>query len=239
LVVIAIIAILASLLLPALGNAKSKTQGIQCLSNLKQLGLAWTMYCDDHNERVPLNSGILGTWVKGWLTLDRGVNDLKPGPNNPDNTNTVFLMQSALWPYPQAIGVWRCPADQSQCTIGGRRYPRVRSVSMNCWLGWYDPASGKDVPVDWSDWLAGRVIRRTSDMIDPAPSKTFVLLDEREDSINSGWFGLFMDFDAIGQAHAPAHSSLSGSYHNGAGGLNLPTVTRKSGSGRTPARSRH
>ena len=53
LVVIAIIAILAGMLLPVLGKAKTKAHSAVCTSNLKQLLLAWSQYVEDHNERLP------------------------------------------------------------------------------------------------------------------------------------------------------------------------------------------
>jgi len=221
LVVIAIIAILAGLLLPALAKAKTKAQGILCMNNGRQLMLAWRMYIEDNRDTLPFayvddnpaNKNYRYAWVHGILTYDNA------NPANWNVTNTI--MDGAIWPYTGgALQIYRCPADviRVKPTTGpfkGQSIARVRSMSMDSWMG-----LNEGVYTWFGDRVGSQKFRfylKMSDIVDPAPSMAWVLVDEHPDSINDGFFVIDMrGYPDPKQAKLP---DLPASYHNRAGGL--------------------
>jgi prepilin-type N-terminal cleavage/methylation domain-containing protein len=218
LVVIAIIAILAALLLPALSNAKSKTHGISCMNNHRQLALAWRMYSDDNNDRLLYASESLD-WDKLWTAQYSWVTGtLDPAAPGEDDWNPdLTIKKSPMWPYcGNNLSIWKCPADRSTVLVGGEPKPRVRSISMNVFLGGWGGTDGNWGAI-FSDY---KIYLKQHELSDPGPAKVFVFLDMREDSIDMGNFGTRM----AGWPDNPSlygFYDLPGYYHHFAGGFSF------------------
>jgi prepilin-type N-terminal cleavage/methylation domain-containing protein len=206
LVVIAIIAVLASLMLPALTRAKNQSLTVVCLNNQKQLACAWFMYTLANQDRISPNFGYnTATGLPRDQTWVLGVLDNDYLPNWTDNINTSYLKESLLGPYlNRSVGVWKCPADPSSSLFDGRRLPRVRSYSMNFFLN-----SDEFAPDD--PW---RMPRKIDEIQSPSPADTFVIIDEREDSVTDAVFVVDM------YNSPPILADLPRSAHNVGGTLN-------------------
>ena len=211
-VVIAIIATLASLLLPALTRAKAKAQGALCLSNFKQMVLGWSMYASDYDERLVYNLDADHASRSGPASIDSNwVNNVMTWELDADNTNAAFADKARLTPYVgRSLNLYRCPPDHVLSGIqrSAGWTTRMRSISMNAMVG--DPGEslqgGTNVNnPEFLQFLKSTDIRN--------PSQTFVFTDEHPDSIGDGYF--INRPDPIEWLHLPA------SYHNGAASLSF------------------
>jgi len=188
LVVLASLAVLALVVLPAVAGTQPRSKGFQCLNNMRQLAQAWTLYASENNEKLVLNSdphvsssGYLFSGVPSWAT---GLLDWTAGSQN---TNTAYLTSdrySSLANYlGHSPGVFACPAENDvspmQRMLGWDH--RARSVAMNAAVGdgskYLQPAN----PFDWSQWY---VAKKTTDFRTPSPGQTWVFSDEHPDSID-------------------------------------------------------
>ncbi|SRR6266705_1414328 len=201
LVVIAIIAILAAMLLPALARAKQRAQSISCMSNTKQLMLAWNMYAGDNNDILApndypyttpyftaANKDQLKCWVCGTMEqpLDAG-----------NDSELADPIGTAIAAYIASKPVFHCPADNYVDPNSHKVH--VRSYAMNSavgtvWSGFYlngSPAIGTPVQGGWlpgnaynANQTAWLTYGKLSSFIRPGPSETWVIMDENPYSIN-------------------------------------------------------
>jgi prepilin-type N-terminal cleavage/methylation domain-containing protein len=105
LVVTAIIAILAGMLLPALSRAKAKGQGIRCMSNTKQMGLAHFMYVNDFHRTVPY-AQYQHLWMAAYIEYHAAVHEARVCPVAPEH-NGIGARKSETAPAGSGI-FWEC-----------------------------------------------------------------------------------------------------------------------------------
>ena len=196
LVVIAIIALLAALLLPALARAKTAGKKIQCINNQKQMAAVWTMYSSDNNDWLVANgeeyppSTSVKLWVQGAFYYAEA------------NTNATYLLDPkyALFAnYIRAGKIYLCPTDRATVTVSGQTYPKLRSYSLNAYLGWAG---------NWDSRLSSlhKVFKRHSELVRPIPSGVFVFQDVNPNSICWPFFGVQMVQDSFFNFPNSSHS---------------------------------
>jgi prepilin-type N-terminal cleavage/methylation domain-containing protein/prepilin-type processing-associated H-X9-DG protein len=125
LVVIGIIATLMSILLPSLSSSKEMAKQIVCLSNLRQLSLAWYNYAEDNEDKLCSPD----TYWNDSVVKKYWVADGPAVPSNSIGGTEAAIKGGVLWPYTEhTLGVYRCKSDSSET---------VRSYSLSNTMGGY------------------------------------------------------------------------------------------------------
>ena len=206
--IIAVLGLLASVMVTSFAGTRGGVAAVQCRNNHRQLVAGWRMYTDDNHGTLVYNSdgtqaGLMAAnaaWVAGWLDFT----------SSSQNTNTAMLVDHTLYPYAAYLGpyvkdpaLFKCPADRAEVRFGGKSVLRVRSVSLNNYLG-----------VNTRSWngLPNSTFANLSQI--KSPMDMFVVLDERADSINDGLF--WTDASTRWQI-----IDYPGAYHNGAGSFSF------------------
>jgi prepilin-type N-terminal cleavage/methylation domain-containing protein/prepilin-type processing-associated H-X9-DG protein len=192
LVVIAIIAILAALLLPALARAKVAAKKVQCINNQKQLAAVWAMYAGDNNDMLVANGEIYppSTTVKLWV---QGAFYYAES-----NTNWTYLLDpryALFGNYLKTTKVYLCPTDRNTVTVSGKSYPKLRSYSLNGYLGWVGRWDDRLGPVDSRGDPLYKVFEKHSQLLSSMPGGVFLFQDVNPNSICWPFFGVQMAED--------------------------------------------
>jgi prepilin-type N-terminal cleavage/methylation domain-containing protein/prepilin-type processing-associated H-X9-DG protein len=206
LLVLATLAILTTVLLPALAGTRPNVPAYQCLNNQRQLILGWQMYATDNNSLLPPNNypymtayytyaikSQLNNWAVGTMAQPLDASQRF-------GTIELTSANSLLSPYVTNASTYHCPADNY--IDPNTHATHVRSYSMNSavgtiWYGSYSDGLPLGAPVQ-GGWLPGAVYNpnqttwltygKMSSFTRPGPANTWVLIDENPYSINDGSF---------------------------------------------------
>jgi prepilin-type processing-associated H-X9-DG protein len=208
-VVLAVLALLAMFLLPALARTQPDSRAFQCLNNHRQLARAWLMYAADNNDQLATSlhgseamSPTQPMWAAGWL--DWGTSSA--------NTNTVYLTDPRYSILANYLGrnarLFKCPADHYLSSVqrnllGFGWKERARSVAQNLYAANGNATTGPSDP-------AYLQVRNLTGLVNPKPAETWVSIDEHPDSINDG---------VLFPPSLSAWVDVPGNYHDGSAGV--------------------
>lgn len=196
LVVIAIITILAAMLLPTLASGKARAKRIQCLNNQRQLAVSWVLYSGDNDDWL-VSNGVCNPesvnnklWVQGAFV------------HTGANTNVDYMLNPnyALFAnYIKSGNVYLCPTDRDTVKVNNVMYPKLRSYSLNAYMGWKG---------SWDSRLSSsyQVFLKYGTLSSKMPQGIFTFMDVQPDSICWPFFGVQMDSDTFFNWPGASHS---------------------------------
>ena len=182
LVVMAVIAILAAMLLPALNRAKLQAQNVACLNNLKQLQYCAHMYIGDNGDKNPPNNSVASfsgpstnitwTFLRSFSWLPDVDATIEYDPSN--------IINGALFQYNTSLPIYHCPSDHS--TLANTSQLRWRTYNLSLSIN----GATELAPPDFA-YIPVYQWKHAGDIASPA--SVFFFIDENENTIEDSNFG--------------------------------------------------
>ena len=201
LVVIGIIALLISILLPALSRAREQAKRVQCLSNLRQLGMAVLIYCNEHHDLMPAGAEgppqILWDWIY-WDPTTAPYNDFTQGTLAP-----YLQIARGTGDNSNGASIFKCPSDLPEWhlvnPLAGRP-PYKYSYSINAYAcdngRAYDLMGGNTAHANFKITFVHKAAQK------------IMFIDESEATINDGlWVPEAFDYDQLSDRHWHRHAN--------------------------------
>jgi prepilin-type N-terminal cleavage/methylation domain-containing protein len=227
LVVLVVLSLLAVTLVPTLAGSRIGSQALRCLNNNRQLCSAWRMYADDNLDTLVYstddgmrlaNPNNLYAWT--WTHMDFARDPYNWDPN-------IDIIHRPLWPYTSKdASIFRCPSDSSFLMINGTPKLRVRSYSMNLYVGGFAP--DKTAPPGSPGTTGGipraapyRVFSKATDFTVLPPGMAFVFIEERPEAINWGNFYIDMTGYRTNTAEYEFTQDFPAVFHNFGGSVSF------------------
>jgi len=197
--VISIVVLVAGMLMSALNRTKNNALRVGCMDNMRQLQLAWGMYIEDNEDRMPLNQA--GPVAFNSKLGPRSSTNSWVAGNPREDKNTDGLKRGTLFSYVRTTDIYKCPTDSSKVS-GQPGIDRNRSYAMSAYLGGDNGENDTRVKI------------KLSELAEPGPSQTFVFIEEHENSLWGAGFTVLTPAQEVLFSKAGISGSTPSDHHN-------------------------